>query len=59
MERKQQGFTLLEIMLVVTIIALLLGAAIYNWGGMSNMRGIFGLRLIFKESILSSGFMKA
>jgi len=33
MERKQQGFTLLEIMLVVTIIALLLGAAIYKLGG--------------------------
>jgi general secretion pathway protein G len=30
MKRKQQGFTLLEIMLVVTIIALLLGAAIYK-----------------------------
>src|SRR4029077_17210512 len=30
---KQQGFTLLEIMLVVTIIALLLGAAIYKLGG--------------------------
>ncbi len=33
MERKQQGFTVLEIMLVVTIIALLLGAAIYKLGG--------------------------
>jgi general secretion pathway protein G len=33
MKRKQQGFTLLEIMLVVTIIALLLGAAIYKLGG--------------------------
>src|SRR5947209_19353527 len=32
-ERKQQGFTLLEIMLVVTIIALLLGTAIYKLGG--------------------------
>ena len=31
--KKQQGFTLLEIMLVVTIIALLLGAAIYKLGG--------------------------
>jgi general secretion pathway protein G len=30
MKRKQQGFTLLEIMLVVTIIALLLSAAIYK-----------------------------
>ena len=30
MKRKEQGFTLLEIMLVVTIIALLLGAAIYK-----------------------------
>jgi general secretion pathway protein G len=30
---KQQGFTLLEIMLVVTIIALLLGTAIYKLGG--------------------------
>ena len=29
----QSGFTLLEIMLVVTIIALLLGAAIYKLGG--------------------------
>ena len=29
----QRGFTLLEIMLVVTIIALLLGAAIYKLGG--------------------------
>lgn len=33
MKREQQGFTLLEIMLVVTIIALLLGAAIYRLGG--------------------------
>jgi general secretion pathway protein G len=33
MKRKQRGFTLLEIMLVVTIIALLLGAAIYKLGG--------------------------
>ena len=32
-KRKQSGFTLLEIMLVVTIIALLLGAAIYKLGG--------------------------
>jgi general secretion pathway protein G len=32
MKRTQQGFTLLEIMLVVTIIALLLGAAIYKMG---------------------------
>jgi len=30
MRRKQDGFTLLEIMLVVTIIALLLSAAIYK-----------------------------
>ena len=30
---RQCGFTLLEIMLVVTIIALLLGAAIYKLGG--------------------------
>jgi general secretion pathway protein G len=30
MKRKQHGFTLLEIMLVVTIIAILLGAAIYK-----------------------------
>src|ERR1700736_394027 len=30
---KQQGFTLLGIMLVVTIIPLLLGAAIYKLGG--------------------------
>ncbi len=30
MKRKQKGFTLLEIMLVVTIIALLLSAAIYK-----------------------------
>jgi general secretion pathway protein G len=33
MKRKEQGFTLLEIMLVVTIIALLLGTAIYKLGG--------------------------
>jgi general secretion pathway protein G len=33
LKEKQQGFTLLEIMLVVTIIALLLGAAIYKLGG--------------------------
>jgi general secretion pathway protein G len=33
MRRRNQGFTLLEIMLVVTIIALLLGAAIYKLGG--------------------------
>ena len=33
MKRNQSGFTLLEIMLVVTIIALLLGAAIYKLGG--------------------------
>jgi len=33
MKRKQQGFTLLEIMLVVTIIALLLGTAIYKLAG--------------------------
>jgi general secretion pathway protein G len=31
--KKQSAFTLLEIMLVVTIIALLLGAAIYKLGG--------------------------
>jgi len=31
--KKKQGFTLLESMLVVTIIALLLGAAIYKLGG--------------------------
>ena len=31
--KHQSGFTLLEIMLVVTIIALLLGAAIYKLGG--------------------------
>jgi general secretion pathway protein G len=33
MRRKQRGFTLLEIMLVVTIIALLMGAAIYKLAG--------------------------
>jgi general secretion pathway protein G len=33
LREKQQGFTLLEIMLVVTIISLLLGAAIYKLGG--------------------------
>jgi general secretion pathway protein G len=33
MKHKQSGFTLLEIMLVVTIIALLMGAAIYKLGG--------------------------
>ena len=33
LREKQRGFTLLEIMLVVTIIALLLGAAIYKLGG--------------------------
>jgi general secretion pathway protein G len=33
LRKKQSGFTLLEIMLVVTIIALLLGAAIYQLGG--------------------------
>src|SRR5437763_10425820 len=33
MKIKQQGFTLLEIMLVVTIIALLMGAAIYKMTG--------------------------
>ena len=33
LRERQQGFTLLEIMLVVTIIALLLGAAIYKLGG--------------------------
>src|SRR5438045_3202431 len=33
MKENQQGFTLLEIMLVVTIIALLLGAAIYKLSG--------------------------
>ena len=33
MKRKQQGFTLLEIMLVVTIIALLMSAAIYKMTG--------------------------
>src|SRR6266550_9432644 len=33
MKENQQGFTLLEIMLVVTIIALLLGTAIYKLAG--------------------------
>ena len=33
LREKQQGFTLLEIMLVVTIIALLLGTANYKLGG--------------------------
>ncbi len=33
MRQRNHGFTLLEIMLVVTIIALLLGAAIYKLGG--------------------------
>ncbi|MEY2536889.1 MAG: ral secretion pathway protein [Verrucomicrobiota bacterium] len=33
MNRNRQGFTLLEIMLVVTIIALLLGTAIYKLAG--------------------------
>ena len=33
MKRNNDAFTLLEIMLVVTIIALLLGAAIYKLGG--------------------------
>ncbi len=33
LRKKQQGFTLLEIMLVVTIIALLLGTAIYKLTG--------------------------
>lgn len=33
MRTKQSGFTLLEIMLVVTIIALLLGTAIYKLSG--------------------------
>src|SRR3954467_11959634 len=33
MKRQEQGFTLLEIMLVVTIIALLMGAAIYKMTG--------------------------
>src|SRR5947199_8574549 len=33
MKRKQQGFTLLEIMLVVTIIVLLRGTASYNLAG--------------------------
>jgi general secretion pathway protein G len=33
MKRKQQGFTLLEIMIVVTIIAILMGTAIYKLAG--------------------------
>jgi general secretion pathway protein G len=33
MRKKQGAFTLLEIMIVVTIIALLMGAAIYKLGG--------------------------
>jgi len=33
MRKKRGGFTLLEIMLVVTIIALLMGAAIYKLAG--------------------------
>jgi general secretion pathway protein G len=33
MRKKQQAFTLLEIMLVVTIIAVLMGAAIYKLAG--------------------------
>ena len=33
MRKKQQAFTLLEIMLVVTIIAILMGAAIYKLAG--------------------------
>jgi general secretion pathway protein G len=33
MKRKTQGFTLLEIMIVVTIISLLMGAAIYKLKG--------------------------
>jgi general secretion pathway protein G len=33
MRKKQQAFTLLEIMLVVTIIAILMGAAIYRLAG--------------------------
>ncbi len=33
LRKNQSAFTLLEIMLVVTIIALLLGAAIYKLGG--------------------------
>ena len=33
MRKKQQGFTLLEIMLVVTIIAILMGTAIYKLVG--------------------------
>ena len=33
LRQKQGGFTLLEIMLVVTIIALLLGTAIYKLTG--------------------------
>ena len=33
MRKREQGFTLLEIMLVVTIIAILMGAAIYKLAG--------------------------
>ena len=33
MKRNQQGFTLLEIMIVVTIIAVLMGTAIYKLSG--------------------------
>jgi general secretion pathway protein G len=33
MQKNQSAFTLLEIMIVVTIIALLMGAAIYKLGG--------------------------
>jgi general secretion pathway protein G len=33
MKRKQKGFTLLEIMIVVTIIAVLMGTAIYKLSG--------------------------
>ena len=33
MRKTERGFTLLEIMLVVTIIALLMGAAIYKLAG--------------------------